>query len=319
MANDILVPLDGSSLADAAVPHAAAIARRVHGGLHLVRVHSPPIVVGAPEAPVTFPDPVWNESVRDDTRAWLTRRAGEVRAQTGLAVTFEVRDGSPGDEIVAAAAERFAWCIVCTTHGHGGWALQWLGSVADAIIRHAPCPVYAMTESAVTRPPEIRRILLLFDGSASSSTIVPHAAELARLFDASIELFRVVAPPWVGDSLNALQTAGVDRFGIDAYADQVKQDVAQMAADLVTAGIPARSVVFIAFHPTRAILERIKESDPDIVALATYGRGFSRLFLGSVADKVLRAGGRPTFTWRPPQVGAQLESAAAAHAAGTAP
>jgi nucleotide-binding universal stress UspA family protein len=316
VSNSILVPLDGSSLGDAALAHASAIARRLHGGLHLVRVHTPPIVLGAPEAPVVFPDPAWNESVRDDASAWLERRAGEVRAETGLAVTFELRDGSPGEQIVAAAGERDVWSIVCTTHGHGGWALQWLGSVADQIIRRAPCPVYAMTESAVSRPAEVRRILVLLDGSEASSAMVPRAAELARLFDASVELFRAVAPPWVGDSLNALQTAGVDRFGIDAYADSVKRDMAQLAADLVTTGIRATSVVFISFHPSGAILERIKESDPDVVALATYGRGLSRLFLGSVADKVLRAGGRPTFTWRPVRVGARPEREVAAHSAG---
>src|SRR3990172_4309824 len=141
---DIIVPLDGSLQADAAIPHAAEFARWLQGTLHLVRVHVPVLAYAAAESPIAIPDPAWDERVRDAARHWLVRQAADVRARVGRPVTFELRIGSPADEVTEAARERNARAIVCTTHGHGGWAPQWLGSVTDGIIRHSPCPVLSI-------------------------------------------------------------------------------------------------------------------------------------------------------------------------------
>lgn len=310
MFTELLVPLDGSSLADAAIPHAVEIARRTRGSLHLVRVHTPMASIASPpEVAIFIPDPAWDTQVREDTRTWLVRRAAAVRNTMEVPVSFELRAGSPVDEIVDAAAERRVRAIVCSTHGFGGWAPHWLGSVADGLIRHAACPVLAMSEAAVARGHTMRRILVLLDGSDVAETIVPHAAWLARAFDAEIELMRIVAPPWIGDSLTVVNAGEEDPFGVDAFAEAAKRTLGQIAAALQQKGLSAKSTVAIHLSPARAILEHITRTDPDAVALATSGRGLSRLFLGSVADKILRAGGRPTLLLRP--------SPAAAYAAAT--
>ena len=311
MYTELLVPLDGSPLADAAIPHAAEIARRLSGGLHLVRVFTPMSTLGAPpEAAALIPDPAWNDRMEADARTWLERRAESVCAVTGLAVTHELRVGGPVDEIAAAANERRVSAIVCSTHGLGGWALRWLGSVADGVIRHAACPVLAMSEDAVARGPEVRSVLLLHDGSDISDAMAPHAAWLARAFGASIDILRVVAPPWVGDSFTTVRQAGEDPFGIDAFADEAKTAIEHVAAGLRADGCTVTSNVVVNVSPARAILEHAERTDPDVIALATYGRGLSRLFLGSVADKVLRSGARPTLCFRPVRkVGEKAEPA----------
>jgi nucleotide-binding universal stress UspA family protein len=302
MFTELLVPLDGSALADAAVPHAVEIARRIKGSLHLVRVHTPAATIASPpEAAIFIPDPSWDTQVREDTRTWLSQRAQDVRKSMDLPVTFELRVGSAVEEIAGSAAERHVRAIVCSTHGLGGWAPHWLGSVADGLIRHASCPVLAMSEAAVAREEDVKKILVLLDGSDVSEAIVPHAAWLARAFDAEIELLRVVAPPWVGDSLTALTAGEEDPFGVDAFAEAAKETVGQIATALRKKGFTVVSTVVIHLSPARAILEHIERTNPDVLALATYGRGVSRLFLGSVADKVLRAGGRPTLLFRPRQ------------------
>jgi nucleotide-binding universal stress UspA family protein len=104
----------------------------------------------------------------------------------------------------------------------------------------------------------------------------------------------------VGDALNAMQSGRIDPFGVDPAADQAKHEIERIAQDLIYHGVRATSTVEVATNPTRAILERIALTDPDLLALTTHGRGLSRLFMGSVADKVLRAGGRPALCWRPP-------------------
>ena len=300
MYTELLVPLDGSPLANAAVPFAVEIARRLKGGIHLVRVHTP-FVVFSPGADTMapIPDPSLDERAREEAQTWLIRRANELRTSAGVPVTSELRVGSPVEEIVAAAADRRVQAIVCSTHGLGGWALRWLGSVADGVIRHAPCPVLAMSEAAVARPAAVKKVLLLHDGSSVSDEIVPHAAWLARAFGAEIEMLRVVAPPWVGDSLTAITSGKEDPFGVDAYAEASKIALDALAANLRKEGLTVHATVVVHLSPSRAILEHIDRTNPDAIALATYGRGLSRLLLGSVADKVLRVAGRPTLFFRP--------------------
>jgi nucleotide-binding universal stress UspA family protein len=297
---DIIVPLDGSPQGDAAIPHAVQLARMTGGDLHLIRVHVPILAYAASESPVAIPDPAWDTRVREAMQDSLTRQAADVRARFGIPLTFEVRVGSPAEQVTAAARERNASAIVCTTHGHGGWAPQWLGSVTDGIIRHSPCPVLAMSEQAVHGVPRFGRILVPVDGSETAAKILPIVQELALATNAIVDLYRVISPPFVGDALNALQSGRIDSFGVDPAADQAKHELERAAQEFLWHGIRATSTVEVAVNPIRAILDRIALTDPDVIALTTHGRGLSRLFMGSVADKILRAGGRPTLCWRPP-------------------
>lgn len=309
MSNDILVPLDGSPLADAAIPHAAELARRTGSGLHLVRVHTPMVVGLVLDAPAFVLDPDLDKELEAEARAWLTRRATEVLAQMGVPVSSEARIGPPAAEIVAAATAHNARLIVCSTHGAGGWAPQWLGSVADGIIRHAPCPVLAMSGAGAARSPAPASVLVLLDGSEVSASILPSATWFAKAMGARIDLLRVVIPPWAGDSYNVLPSTAVDRFQIDPFADAAKHQLDAVAEELRAQGFVVSSEVVVQMSPTRAILEHVERTNPGVVALATHGRGLSRLLMGSVADKVLRASARPTLCYRPPR--ALIEAAEA--------
>jgi nucleotide-binding universal stress UspA family protein len=249
MSAELLVPLDGSTLADEAVAHAAEIARRVDGALRLVRVHTPLNMFVVPtDAAVSIPDPIVDEQIRAEAEEWLSRRARAVSSLNDVPVSWELRVGMPEAEIVLAASERHARLVVLTTRGAGGAASSWLGSVADSVIRHAKCPVLAMSPEAVKCDVRLRRVLVLLDGSEASSTIVPHAVWLANAFGAEIDYLRLIPPPE---------------------------------------------------NPAAAIREHITRTNPDAIALATHGRGFTRLFLGGVADEIVRTGNRPTLVFRP--------------------
>lgn len=249
MAAEILVPLDGSSLADRAVAHAAEIARRVDGSIHLVRVHTPLSMLVAPsDSVVSIPDPVLDEQIRSDAEAWLVRRAREVASQSCVPVTCELRVGLAESEIVLASAARKSRLIVCTTRGVGSAATRWIGSVADSVIRHAWCPVLAMAPEGAQRDARLREILVLLDGSEASRAIIPHAEWLAHALGATLDYLQFAPPP--GD-------------------------------------------------PAKAILAYAARTQPGMVALSTHGRGFLRLFLGGVADEVVRKCGCPALVFRP--------------------
>ena len=146
-------------------------------------------------------------------------------------------------------------------------------------------------------------MLVLLDGSELSESILPDVKRFAKVFDAHVELYRVVVPPWVGDSEVALPPA-IDRFGVDAFAEEAKHELDAVAEDVRSAGLSVTAVVEVHNGVTRRILEHIESANPDVVALATHGRGFARLLVGSVADKVLRAGARPMLCVRPQRTAA---------------
>lgn len=296
MPNQLLVPLDGSTLADAVLPHAVALAKRLKVGLALVRVHQPLTTLsGPPEVGPIFLDVELEEQLRDDDRRWLDQRVTALRASSGIAVTGEFRIGPLADTIVEVAADLAVLAIVCSTHGSGGWAPNWLGSVTDAVVRHAPCPVIALSEAAVKRDPEVRSLLVLTDGSALAEDVVPYATWFARAYGASVELLQVVSPPWPGDGLMLASEGPQDRFGINALAAGAKETLADLCEHFTRNGISASSTVEVEINAARTILDHIHRTNPDAVAVATHGRGLSRLMLGSIADKVLRTGGRPTL------------------------
>lgn len=317
MRNIILVPLDGSSLADAAIPHAVALARRTGGALCLMRVHTPFTPMVVPGASILLPEPGIDLEIEETERAWLNAKAKELGASSHLTVEAEFQSGLPGDEIVAAARRRGAAFIVCTTHGAGGWAPEWFGSVTDHVIRHSLTPVLAMSSAATRRTTEPASLLVLLDGSEHSGAILPHATALAKAFGARMELYRVVAPPWVGSAEIALPME-VDRFDIDTYAEGAKRELDAIAGGLRAGGLAVTTLVEVHGRPTRRILEHITSANPDLVALATHGRGVSRVLLGSVADKVLRAGARPMLCVRPHKTAA-VESGLRIEAAAEAP
>jgi nucleotide-binding universal stress UspA family protein len=313
MPNLLLVPLDGSATADAALPHAVELARRMSCGIVLVRVHQPmAAIAGPPEVGPIFPDPAVEEEVRADAERWLDQCAVDLRQTSGLFVRTEFRVGPLAESIVDVAADLAAVAIVCCTHNHTGWAPDWFGSVTDAVVRHSPCPVIAMSEAGAARPMRMARLLVLTDGSELADEVVPYAMWYTRAFGGEMELMQVVTPPWAGDGVVMATEVSQDAFGVDVVAARAKEALDDLCAQLHTSGIRARSIVQVDTNPARAILEYIAASDPDACAISTHGRGLSRLLLGSIADRVLREGGRPTLIV-PPGVRAPAPKEVGAH------
>jgi nucleotide-binding universal stress UspA family protein len=198
---NLLVPLDGSTFAERGLRPAASIADRAGATLRLVLVHTP-IVVDADLAPVQV-SVGWKEAQREREFKYLEREAEALRGR-GLSVKTELRDGDVGTELLEIEAESDL--VVMATHGRGGLARAWLGSVADQLVRHATGPLLLMrpTEaehedgSVDTEAPPFRHVLAATDGSEAASAAVDQAVALARLFDARLTLLRVVAfPAWL--------------------------------------------------------------------------------------------------------------------------
>lgn len=137
----VLVPLDGSPLAEGILPFIIQIAGPLDLEVVLLRV-VPPTVAPTLEGAGTFvPDDVATR-VRD-AREYLAPIAADLR-ERGVRVTTEARHGAPVTEIVATARDLDADLIAMTTHGRSGLGRILFGSVAEAVLRQAQVPVLMM-------------------------------------------------------------------------------------------------------------------------------------------------------------------------------
>ena len=145
-----LVPLDGSSVAEAIIPFILDIAGPLDMEVVLLRVVEPivPMVIEGSRH-VEVED---IEARRTDAEEYLAPVAVELRNK-GVRVESRVRRGSTTEEIVAAARETGADLIAMSTHGRGGLGRLMFGSVAQAVLGHVDMPVLLMraTEAQVGR------------------------------------------------------------------------------------------------------------------------------------------------------------------------
>lgn len=286
MFRSILVPLDGSALAERALTVAASLAARMKSELRLVHVYRVRVIDELPVYGLT------GDAARNAAEAFVHAAADRVRSAQGGTVTGEVLEGSPAGAIVAHASAVGADLIVMSSHGRTGASRFWLGSVADTVIRSATVPVLMVRGDDSASPAGARlfeRVLLPLDGSELAETVIPHAVALAKLSEAHLHLLQVeekaedvrvsvwsVAAPPADDLPERLERA--DRY--------LRHLVEQHRADWAPATVSAEARG--AHRVGEAIAQVAIERDADLIAMTTHGRGASRLLLGSVADKVIR-------------------------------
>jgi nucleotide-binding universal stress UspA family protein len=150
----ILVALDGSDLALRVLPHVEALARRFASHVTLLRAITPPSAIIAGSAvgptpvarPVVDPTPLVEAERREATEH--LEAVGLPLSDSGVNAEYEVREGDAAEVITRGAAELGADLIAMTTHGRGGLGRLVFGSVADAVLRGAPCPVLLVRVTA---------------------------------------------------------------------------------------------------------------------------------------------------------------------------
>jgi nucleotide-binding universal stress UspA family protein len=309
----ILVPLDGSTLAERALPYATALAQAAGARLLLVRAAEaravPEEATWVGETPAggargqrapadREPAPTRRtEGVGPDPVRYLDEIAGGL---VGQAVEPSLVLGPPGEVIVREARERGADLIVMATHGRSGLGRSLYGSVADHVLRHAPAPVLLV--SAVCEPAWPAdgpgRILVPLDGSVLAEAALAPAAALAGIHRARLLLLRVVEPP---TTAGAAYAAGYVSSDDDAAAalGEAEGYLEEVACGLREGGCPAD--VAAAAGPAAAAIARVaRERGAGLIAMATHGRsGLGRLVLGSVATSTLHQATAPLLLVRP--------------------
>ena len=298
MWHHLFVPLDGSPLAEEALPYAAALARLLDGEVTLARV---PELVPMPliSAGIWMPEFVPSTKTTEEARNYLDGVKSHP-ALTGLKVDTIAPEGPVASALLDALTHSGADVMVLTTHGYSGAVRLVLGSVADKLVRHATTPVLVVrpAEAPVTEV-WFRRIGVTLDGSAFAEQALPTAIALARSSGAELHLIRVPTVP-------AFVTAAPETAGWipELLAEMGKEAVSylsQKSAEVAAEGVTAQSHVemVVAGPAADGICRYADAAALDLIVMTTHGRGgLSRWVLGSVTDQVLRQSHTPIWVIR---------------------
>jgi nucleotide-binding universal stress UspA family protein len=276
----IIVPLDGSFLAERALLLAAMLACRLGGELRLVEAINLP--VGEEMAP-------WGE-LEEAARAYLQGQADRVSQGQGVGVSTAAHFGTPDAVIVAEAADSDVEWVVMTTHGREGLQRAVLGSVAEHVLRETPVPVFllpAAAEGCETKA--IKRIAVALDGSPLSEAVLEPLCGLARKLGAAVTLIRVYGEPQSPElSQPGLPARALDQE-IESMELLAEEYLESLAGRLRSFGVDTTCVAAVGHKPAEAILRLAASEGADLLAMATHGRsGLDRLRHGSVTEAVLR-------------------------------
>jgi nucleotide-binding universal stress UspA family protein len=291
----ILVPLDGSLLAERAIPWADHLAQALHGEIELVRVVEPgDLAESASET--TYYQSIENQTWNADI---TLRLEGERFSLVSPARTTVLR-GTAGEVIAAHAQVTDANLIVMATHGRTGLQRTLMGSVASTVVRESGVPVLVVpAEGKVHAEPRALQVLVPLDGSELSEGVLSYLVPLAKSLDWTLVLFWVASwPPQAIPIQGALIPIGfLDHPEIDMtdYLDR-------RAKELKEAGVKT-DVRFYFGDQRRSIVAFAEEAGLDLVAMSTHGRNsLGRLMLGSISEYVLSHTTLPVLAIRPSQV-----------------
>jgi nucleotide-binding universal stress UspA family protein len=294
----IIVPLDRSAPAEAALPYAVTIAKARGATLKLVTVTQK-------ESDYSFPQPIAGSSdvltmERENADRYQHRIEAELGA-FGLTVAGVVRAGDAVEEILQEARSPDSAMIAMSTHGRGGLERWVVGSVADKVMRLSPVPVLLVrpaTEQPALVAADLRHLLVPLDGSDLAETAVSAAAELCQALGADLLLVRV--EPFIATSV-AYATEGLYTPDLT----QIESDIEATAKDYLES---VRAGIAAAAHCETQVLRGmvdlvlpgfIADRGIDLVVMSTHGRGgLTRLVLGSTADRLVRSGA-PTLLFHP--------------------
>ncbi len=302
MFREILVPVDGSSFGELALPVALGIACKSGGEVRLVTVVTPLPVDRAKEDGTSMEEGRVRLAIRhaESYQAELQKRV--ILSGCDVPISCHVETGPVVRMLDDHARSAGVDLLVMTTHGRGPLQRAWLGSVADGLLRRTPCPILAVRprEGEVLRLEErmVRHIVVTLDGSPESFGVLPYAKGLAAVFGARMSLLRVLpphfplTPPFTSHANHGFQgSKEEERAAMGALERE--------AEELRGQGFEVGIEILSGAHPAEGILEFADARDVDIVAMATHGRGgVARLILGSVADKVIRGGNVPVLLHR---------------------
>ena len=305
MFEKILVPLDGSAIAQGILPCVKTLARSFRSTIILFHTAEAPVEPRGRRQKEYAQETM--DRIRSLAEEYLAGAAKVLRRQR-FKVEIKVGLGGVAHSITDFAEAEKVDLIAMSTHGRAGLARWMLGNAPDRVLRHTHTPVLLVRPTGDTpldvKPYPLKKIIVPMDGSKAAQAVLPFAREMARTMKLEVVLVQAIS---------AETTVQFTPTGPDTWA--VPTDVLQQI-DVLASGYLAgvgkeleRDGISVRWDVLRgaaahSIVEFAREAPGSMVAMTTHGRsGLRRWVLGSVADQVVRASGEPVLVIRPQRGG----------------
>jgi nucleotide-binding universal stress UspA family protein len=288
----ILCPVDFSDASRHALDHAVMIAGWYRARIVALHVRHPAFLI---EPPILFAEPAVQVDTIDDVETRLQQWVSPVRAAGIDCDVLTVEGANTAARIVQHVATLEADLIVMGTHGRSGFERLLLGSVAERVVRTAPCPVVTVPPpSVVTSKLPFRRLLCGIDFSEPSLAALRFALSIARESKSTLTVMHVIEFPPDQDRLVNLP------FDLAAFRTAVREDATRRLMELVADGdAEACHVVTELGHgrPYEQLLAAAGEGHADLIVLGVHGRNaFDLALFGSTTTQVIRRATCPVLT-----------------------
>ncbi len=305
----ILVPLDGSEVADGILPYVSQLAEKGNLSLVLLTAIDPDDLdypswvlvqpISSPGEDREISRDEYEERARNQALAALREREASLQG-AGIATKTIVSLGKPAEVISRVADEEGCGLIAMSTHGRNAIARGILGSVTDRVIHSASTPVLALTpekaqEYRSREGASLRTIVVPLDGSELAERALPYAEKLARLMSMRILLTRAVRfeLPYHHDFGSQLPHV------TEEVVKDANQYLGRVANRLERRGLRVTTKVMQG-TPAQALLQLAHDTPQSLIAITTNARsGLSRWMMGSVAEALVRGAGEPVLVIRP--------------------
>ncbi len=294
MFNHILVPMDGSSLAECVLPHVVAMARPLAAKVTLLHVCEPEWGEEAAKPTNAF---AWRLKVAE-ADAYLEGVAGRLQG-TGLDLKTQRLEGRAAEQIMTFAHQHAVDLILLSTHGRSGLTGWNVSSVVQKIIARAR--VSLMIVRAYQAPPgdlsglKYGHLLCPLDCSQRAEHVLPIAAVLARGHGAQLLLAHVVARPemprrrpYTGEELELIDKV------VELNQEEAIQCFEELRSSLLAENVDIRSQVVVSEDVAQSLHDLVREQDIEMVLMSAHGySGATRWPYGGMALNFIAYGTTP--------------------------
>jgi nucleotide-binding universal stress UspA family protein len=296
----MLIPLDGSKLAENVLSYARALARALDLRIELLSVVDAMDFARAANAGLARDVDAIIEAVTRESKQYLE---GIARSFGGTKVSYAVEHGVADKIIIDSAASDKDTLIAMATRGRSGIHRWLMGSVAEKVLRGAINPLLLVRgdeEGKSEGEATLKSIVVPLDGSKLAESVLPRAVDLAKKLSLKIVLTRAYQIP-----LSAAY-AGAEAPYIpnqDALLNLVREEAGAYLEEKVNElhqnGIDNVSSILLVGSGADEIIDLARSTPDNLIAMCTHGRsGVTRWALGSVTEKVVRHSGDPVLVVR---------------------
>jgi nucleotide-binding universal stress UspA family protein len=283
----ILLATDGSEDAELAATTAVGLARNTASELHVVHTWRP--------VPSVHFDALIRQEMEREAQGILDEQVKKIEGLGGSVAQARLSEGGASEEIVALAEEIGDGLIAMGSRGRGRIRRLLMGSVSDAVVRHAHCPVLVVRWKPVVFP---AKILLATDGSGEAELASRTAADLAQRTGSELHLVHVgsLVTHGAGSGVQVGPLPGVHQDELDRQAEGLLEaEVERMKSS----GIEVAEAHLRRGRADEEVIVLAEETGADLIVVGSKGLGgVRRALMGSVSDSVVRHAHCPVMVVR---------------------